>query len=255
MDKYKPFYIMPKPHNWSSLLLYEKVNIYKKYLGLFNAQFVDKIKAKNIVKNMCENNIKVALVIKILKDYNDLEEYDINSNYLIKSAHASKWNINIEEGKSYDLEDIKNQLKKWNIHYNPKEEAQYSFIKPQFFIEEKIIDKYLGKNGNALVYMCRIFYGNCVSISIKDGPLRNDYDINWNIIGDNEIKYLIEKPKNLDLMIKYAEKMGSLFEFVRLDFYIDIHEDIYFSEFTFTPMNGSPALPINLEKTLSKYWI
>lgn len=251
----KPLFRIPKPQNWNSLLLYQKVAIYKKHLSYFHSQFVDKINVKYIVTNMCEGNIKVAPIIRILKKYNDLQKNDINHHYLIKASHASKWNINIEENKNYDLQKLKNKLKSWNILYNPKEESQYAFIKPQFFIEEKINDKYVGKNGNAIVYMCRIFDGICRSISVKYNEKRNDYDIHWNIIGDNEIDFIIEKPKNLETMIKYAEKMGSLFEFVRMDFYIDINDDIYFSEFTFTPTNGGITMPLHLEKELSKYWI
>lgn len=253
-NKNKPLFVIPKSENWSSLLLYEKVSIYQKYLNNFHSQFVDKIIVKNIVKNMCNNEIKIASIVKILNNYNDLEEKDINSDYLIKSSHASKWNINIEKDVKYNINELKNNLKNWNRLYKPKEEKQYSYLIPRFFIEEKINDKYYGKNGKAIVYMCRIFYGICRSISVKDGSLRNDYDINWNIIGDNEMNY-IEKPKNLNLMIKYAEKMGSLFEFVRMDFYIDNEENIYFSEFTFTPMGGCQTMPLFLEKELSKYWI
>jgi len=37
-----------------------------------------------------------------------------------------------------------------------------------------------------------------------------------------------EKPKNLDKMIEYAEKLSKNFEFVRMDFYIDKNDDIYY---------------------------
>ncbi len=258
MNNYQPLFRIKKPAHWDSLLLYEKVSIYKSQLGLFHSQFVDKINVKQIVTNMCNGEIKVAPIIRILKNVNDLQKSDIHSNYLIKASHASKWNINIKKNKVYNILQLKNQLKKWNIQYNPIQEKQYSYLSPQFFIEEKINDKYVGNNGNAIVYMCRIFDGVCKSISVKHHELRNDYDIHWNLIpyGDNQIKSIhIEKPKKLELMIHYAEKMGSLFEFVRMDFYIDINDDIYFSEFTFTPMNGEKVLSHQLEKELSQYWV
>ena len=47
---------------------------------------------------------------------------------------------------------------------------------------------------------------------------------------------IIEKPKNLKLMIKYARKLSSSFAFVRVDLY-EIKKKVYLGELTFTPSN------------------
>jgi hypothetical protein len=248
-----PVIVMKKPKNWNQLPLYEKVGLYQKSLNKFHSQFVDKLNAKIIVKNICKDDIEVPKVIKILKGPNDILETDIKDNYIIKASHGSKWNINIEKNKSYLIENIISQLEKWNQKYHPYQEKQYLYIKPRFFIEEKMNDKYDQQNGEAMVYMCRCIYGKVISISIKYKELRNDYDINWNIIGDHELGN-IEKPVHYDLLIKNAEKLSSFFEFVRMDFYIDVDDKIYFSEFTFSPMGGMKVLPLHLEYELSKYW-
>ena len=164
------------------------------------------------------------------------------------------------------------QLQQWNRTYSPGFEKQYSTILPRFFVEEKIVDKYrekyasLGKNmarcDDAIVYMFRVIYGKVVSISARLGELRNDYDRDWNVIGEFQIPF-IEKPgtcpplvaASLQQMIRNAEKLAAPFEFVRMDFYLGADGKIYFSEFTFSPTCGLPTLPGNLEFTLSRYWV
>ena len=49
---------------------------------------------------------------------------------------------------------------------------------------------------------------------------------------------IIKKPKNLDLLIKYAEKLSKEFVFVRVDFY-EIKGKLYLGELTFTPSNNA----------------
>ena len=49
-----------------------------------------------------------------------------------------------------------------------------------------------------------------------------------------EIKFI--KPKNLNLILKYAKKLSAKFTFVRVDFY-NLNGKIYLGELTFTPFN------------------
>ncbi len=251
----KSIIIMRKPKNWKQLAFYEKISIYRNFMNKFHSQFVDKINAKKIVKNLCNEEIEIPRIVKILKNYRDIEEKDIDKNYLIKASHGSKWNINIQKENQYSKEQIINILKKWNKQYNPKIEKQYSYILPQFFIEEKIDDKYFGKNGKAIVYMIRCIYGKIVSISAKYNNRTNYYNTEWELRVTPELEINIEKPIYFEKMKRNAEKLSTLFEFVRIDFYIDKDDKIYFSEFTFTPNNGMKTLPNNLEYTLSETWI
>jgi len=247
--------IQCRPSNWNDLMLYQKIQYYQKYLNQYHSKFVDKLNARKIVSKQIEKDeILIPKIIIELENWNSVQEEHLNSNYIIKSSHGSKWNINILPEKIYKLNVVKMQLKEWNRLYNPKCEKQYCYLKPRFFIEEKIDDYYFGKTGNAVVFMCRVFYGKCHCISPLYNGKQNDYDTNWNIIGDNNLDF-IQKPKKLDLMIKYAEKLGDPFEFVRIDFYIDKNDDLYFSEYTFSPAAGNIAFSLKLEKELSKYWI
>lgn len=250
----KPIIIMNKPKNWNNLAFYQKIWIYRNFMNKFHSQFVDKINAKKIVKKVCKEEIEIPKVIRILLNYNDIRNEDINHNYLIKASHGSKWNINIEKDKKYNINEIVRQLKRWNKLYNPIIEKQYGYLIPKFFIEEKIEDKYFGKNGKAIVYMIRCIYGKIVSISAKYNGKTNYYNNEWELRVKPELDFDIEKPIYFEKMKRNAEKLSSFFEFVRIDFYIDKDDKIYFSEFTFSPMGGMKVLPLHLEYELSKYW-
>lgn len=67
------------------------------------------------------------------------------------------------------------------------------------------------------------------------------FDLDWNKL-NFERHYLsstkkIRKPRNLELMIKLAEKLSEGIPFVRVDFY-EIEGKVYFSEMTFFPGGG-----------------
>ena len=67
---------------------------------------------------------------------------------------------------------------------------------------------------------------------------RNFFDINWNelmyIKDEYRNKNNIERPNNLENMIKYAQILCQDFKFVRVDLYND-NGKIIFGELTFTP--------------------
>ena len=52
-----------------------------------------------------------------------------------------------------------------------------------------------------------------------------------------QIEENVLKPTHYDLMIELAEKIGSQFDFVRVDFY-DTAEGVFFGEATFYPGGG-----------------
>lgn len=243
-----PFRILKKPSNWIKLPMYKKITYYKQYIGKEYSYYVDKLIAKNKVKEILGDKIEVAKVIKILKNINDIKESDINSNYLLKSSHGSGWNIDFNYCK--DLRYIKKKLKEWNTNYIGSNEPHYKYLEPKFFIEEKINDKLIGITGNAIVYMFRCFHGKPGIISIKYNNKQNFYDSEWNIIEKN---IDIEIPNNLSEMIYISKELSKIFEFVRIDLYLS-EDKIYFSEFTFTPCGGNKFYNDHIEREYGKLW-
>jgi hypothetical protein len=234
-----------KPSNWEQLPLYKKITYYGTQLDKQFSIYVDKIEAKKIVKDICGNDITVLPIIRIIKNPDDFVVDDLDVNTIIKASHGSGWNFNITSQTT--VHHIRYRLKQWDKIYSTTE-RQYSYISPRFFIEQKID----GTNGNADVIMFRCIHGQPVSIGFKRGRLQNSYDIDWNPITEIQIKD-IEKPSKLSKMIDLAKTLAKPFEFVRMDFFY-ANDNIYFSEFTFTPSAGSPFFPMNLEKKFGSMW-
>lgn len=239
-----------KPPNWSSMPFFSKITYYKNVLDERFAPYVDKIEAKKIVKKAHDEDICIPKIVRILKNPNDFNKSDINPNNLVKAAHGSGWNINMTEQTK--AQEVIEYLHKWNIKYDWLDEKQYKYIKPRFYIEEKVDGP---SGGQALVYMFRCINGSPVTIGVKCAKrkVQNSYDIEWNPIMPENLEG-IEKPNRLDKMLTLAAKLSQPFEFVRIDFYY-VNEKIYFSEFTFTPAGGKQVLPIELEIQFGKLWI
>jgi hypothetical protein len=250
-----PEFIVSKPANWMQLAMYQKIKYYSEHLNEHYAKYVDKIQAKQIIKEICGDEIKTANILHILKHPNDITKDRLIDRTIIKSAHGSGWNIIIPRADNADIHTIHHQLNKWNRIYSISEK-QYSFLKPTFFIEETIDDKYYGKDGNAVVYLVRCIRGKAIAISVNLKHVHKmcNYDMNWEIFYRNEVPH-IAKPVHLDKIIKYAELLSTPFEFVRVDFYVDKNDDIYFSEFTFTPKAGNMCYTHEIEKKMGDLWI
>jgi hypothetical protein len=239
-------YSFIKPAEWDKMPLYKKIQYYASQLDERYSPYVDKIEAKKIVKEICGDDISIAPIIRILNSPDDFLMDDINENHMVKSSHGSGWNININEYTS--VSNVIEILNKWNTIYSYTE-RQYSYIKPRFFIEEKVN----GPIGNADVFMFRCIHGEPRSIGIKRGYAQNSYDINWNPITCINI-IDVEKPFHLDKMLTLSRRLSSQFEFVRVDFYY-VNGIIYFSEFTFTPARGRIIFPMELENKFGSMWI
>lgn len=242
----------PKPSGWGNLPMFKKIEIYGQYLTCKHAKYVDKLQAKKEVKKICGDELEVANVIRILKNPTDLKKEDLDTSHMIKSAHASGWNINIDS--ELNLENIIKKLNAWNITYNTNNEKQYGFINPRFFIEEKIEDNVLGKTGDALVYMIRCVHSKPISIGVKYKKVQNSYDINWNLTQQSQIPFSVPKPRKLQNMLDIATKLSCEFEFVRIDLYIGKNDIIYFSEYTFTPAGGHQVYDMTTEIQQGLLW-
>ncbi len=272
-----------KPKIWNNLLICQKIKYYSSILDKNYSIYVDKIIAKKIVEHLTNGQIKTAKIIKILKNPNDFTIDDINPDHILKTSHGCGWNFifnnNSNNKNSNTLEKVREFINENNRIYD-NHEAQYKYLIPKFFIEEKINDLYTGKSGKAIVFMFRCIHGEPISIGVKVPVQYKDkenkiymsninllYDINWNIIKQQKLidsfkekninisAFSIPKPIKLDLMISCAKILSNRFEFVRIDYYIDKNHDIYFSEFTFTPAGGNLTFDEEIELEQGKLWI
>ena len=147
---------------------------------------------------------------------------------------------------------------KQKFGYNTAE-LHYTKIKPKI-ICEKLINTPNGEPPKDYKLYC--FNGNVKVILVcteRDKSVKlNFFDTKWKQLQDIvEEQYssekMIEKPKNLEQMIKYAEILGKNFKFVRVDFYND-NGKIIFGEMTFTPAACiSPKYSENGSRKLGDY--
>jgi len=234
---------------WDNLPLYKKILNYRNELTQLHAQYTDKINAKSIVKNVCGSIVKTAKIIRILENTNDLHSTDINPDTFLKAAHGCGWIVDLAQPNA--LQKGKLALKQWDRTFS-YEEKQYTFIKPRFFIEEKVHCAHFGKKTMALDIKVNCFYGKPVFLSVQTpDKKRNYYTLDWKHVLPPEFHY--ERSNDMDILIEAAALLSKPFEFVRMDFYIGI-DGVYFSEFTFTPKNGQRRLPEELELEFGKNW-
>lgn len=240
-----------KPSNWNSLPFCAKIEYYGTQLDESYAPYVDKLEAKRIVKTICPS-LNVANVIRVLESPDDISEADFCADHILKSSHGSGWNILLDP--SLEVSQVRQQLHAWNQVFSTTQK-QYSFLKPRFFIEERVNDFYTGSSGKAAVFMFRCIRGVPVSVGVRliHGDTRqNSYTPSFQLM--EPPMFAFEKPSAWKDMLQYAKNLSQPFEFVRVDFYLNKQNKVYFSEFTFTPANGYPVYSMQLEHQLGRHW-
>ena len=212
----------------------------------YKTNIVDKILLREYSKKILGKDICVP----ILKIYNNIEELNFNElpdRFVLKCNHGSAMNIICNNKSQLNINETRYLLSRWlNINYGFKTfEYQYINIKRKIFAEKYLSD-------DILDYKFYCFNGKPKFIRVQKklinqtGKLNNYYNLDWSL---NEIEtglgsyfvrrsdIIIQKPKNLNLMIKYATKLSSLFSFVRVDLY-EIQNIVYLGELTFCPSNN-----------------
>ncbi len=203
----------------------------------------DKYEVREFIKSKKMGNI----LNKLYFVWDSVEDIDFNKlpdKFVLKCTHGSGYNIVCDDKNKFDINIAKNKLNRWlkEKYGLATSELHYLNIKPRIICEKNLCDKN-GKLPIDYKFYCSegkimgVFV--CTERNLETHTKKsNFYDLKW-----NELPYLkeeyrgtkkIEKPKNLDKMIKYAEKLSEDFKFVRVDFYSD-NGKVIFGELTFTP--------------------
>ena len=228
------------PKDFNEKIQYLMLNEY----GKKEAELSDKYLVRNYVKDRgLEKNL-----IKLYKKYDDVEQINLEElpdKFVIK-ANNGCGNVFICRGKKeFNLEECKKRLKRaLKINFAKENfEYHYKYIKPCIVCEEYLDDKV---NVAPVDYKFVCFDGkpNCILVcSDRANKLKLDYyDLNWNYLEYSKKEYRneeqMERPSNLEEMIKVAEILSKGHKFVRVDLY-DVNNKVYFGEMTFTPAAGT----------------
>ncbi len=247
-------------------------NVHKKPLNLDNPRtFNEKIQwlklydstplktrlaDKYLVREWVKEKIGEEYLIPLLGVYDRFEDIDFDklpNQFVIKCNHGSGYNIIVKDKSSLDLAEAKQKIDMWmqdNFAFHSME-LHYRDIQPKI-----VIEKYMDEIGDAL-YDYRFFCFNGkvkqIWLDIFSGTpnhKRKIYDTNWNELNITvkwpRLETDVEKPHNLEKMIRLAEKMSEGFALVRVDFY-DVNDKIYFGEMTFTSMSGTGKFEPEIE--------
>lgn len=235
---------LKNPQRYTEKLQWYKIN----YRNPIMHQCVDKYNVREYVQSKGLNDILVGLIGK----YNTVEEIDwdtLPNQFVIKTTHGSG-GLNVvictDKGK-LDIESIKEKLatstKPVKKNTAGREWAYYG-LQPGIVVEELLINR---ENPAAGINDYKIFCYNghakyiIVDVDRYIGHKRNFYDREWNNLhvtsdcpaSDREIN----RPENIEELLKVAEKLSEGFPYVRVDLY-DVDGNIYFGEMTFYPWSG-----------------
>ena len=166
--------------------------------------------------------------------------------YVIKVTHGSTFNIICTDPSKLNRKEVIKKCNRWLkakflVAYG---EWFYGIEKPRI-----IVEKYLD-DGNSRLRDYKVYCFNGVPRYIgvdsgdeKSGTHYKDiYDTQWNLLEGYEMAYpnsgkLIEKPKELEDLLKYAEILSRDFLHARTDFYI-VDGKVIFGEITFSNSAG-----------------
>ena len=244
--------------NWYKQIMNQDLNLNNpqtfnekiQWMKLYNSiPIKTRLADKYLVRDWVKDTIGEKYLIPLLGVYNNFEEINFNklpNQFVIKCNHGAAYNIIVKDKSKLNLVDTKAKLDKWmneNFAFKFGIELHYRDIPPKIIIEQ-----YIENNGGDLVdYKFWCFNGKveyilyCAERNIT-GLKMEFYDRDWNrrdfMTSPSNTKK-IDKPVNLEQMIRLAEILSKDINFVRVDFYRLDDGTIYFGEMTFTPTSGT----------------
>jgi hypothetical protein len=244
--RFKRFLNFDNPKGFNEKLQYKK--LYDRTPLLTVA--ADKILSKDYAKSLTPE-IYIPRTLWSGNSVTDLDLLDLSilpSDYVFKANHTSQTIEIIRKNKHLSLARMKGLASNWLKHDQSGSLGEWAYkdITRTIFIEE-----FLDFEGEAPDdYKFFVYHGRVHFIQLDSDRFtkhrRNMFDRNW---GDLSFEYsykrkmpIPEKPEFLDAMITIAEKLGSEFDFVRVDLYF-YKNKITFGELTIYPGAGFEKFP------------
>lgn len=228
------------------------------------AKCADKYEVREYIKNTIGSKY-LNEIYGVYESVDDINIDELPKSFVLKGTHGSGFNIICKDKNKMDWSKEFKKMKRWlrTNYYWSKREWVYRDIKPRI-ICEKFIEQDNGEELRDYRFFCfngvPKFIAVDLNINDKNNTRRNLYDLDWNLM-EEEITYPkdqninLEKPAELEQMIKLAEKLSSRFPHSRVDFYYT-NNKIIFSEITFFHQSGMGKFnPPEFEEELGSYLI
>ncbi len=239
----------------------EKIN-YRKFFTN-NEKFTeveDKWKVRDYVKEKVGEEI-LPEILHVTNDPETIPFEELSGKFVVKANHGSGWNTIVKDKDEENFEQIKEKCEEWLNQKYGKDGQEYWYwdIEPKILIESFIESKNFDVPRDYKFY---VFDGEVVFIQVNVDRFSNHsktlYDREWNKL-DIRFNYPkgpeVEKPENLEEMIRVAEKLGEEFDFVRVDLYNPEMDKVLFGELTIAPASGKGRFrPREYDFELGSHW-
>ena len=232
------------------------------WLKLYDRQpiytvMVDKCEAKNYVKKILGSEYIIP-TLGVWENFDDIDFDSLPNQFVLKCTHDSGGLVICRDKNNLDIDSAKKKINsslKRNYYYHGRE-WPYKNVKPRIIAEQYIEDS---ETVNDVVhglidYKFYCFNGKPQFLYVSKGldnhaTARISFlTLDWEFAPFErsdfaKFEVLPPKPTKLNEMIKIAEKLSNGHKFLRVDLY-QVGERILFSEFTFSPCNGTmPCKP------------
>ena len=237
------------------LKLYDRDPVY--------SQMVDKYEAKKyIAEKVGEEHIVPSY--GVWNSFDDIDFKRLPNSFVLKTTHDCGGVIICDNKKTFNYEAAKATLGKrletnffWQGREWPYKNVIPRIMAEKFLTTENNNDYFTYSEGSTpgiIDYKIMCFNGKpycclvCMGRNSKEGLHENFYDKEWNLMPvkrcNPQYRGKVDKPRNLNEMLRCAEILSSGLRFLRVDFFESAGK-LYIGELTFYPGSGfSRFIPI-----------
>lgn len=220
----------------------------------------DKYEVHDYIRQKGYGNLLVN-IFGVWDSAKDIDWDMLPNRFVLKCTHGCAYNIICTDKNLFNKKRAVKQLNHWlkEDFGLVSGEPHYSKIKRRIiceeFLEGELIDyKFYCFNGEPRFYYAAItpngdFHNNMICDFFKpNGELADFYRLDH-----NRFDICPEVPDNLSKMLEIARRLSEDFVFVRVDL-MNVRDNLYFSELTFTPSAGMmPLAPDDADEMIGKW--
>jgi hypothetical protein len=249
---------LESPKSFSEKIVWKKLNDRNPLLPIT----ADKLRVRKFLVQELGEEEAARILIPLLwsgRDPDEIPFETLPASYIVKATQGSGWNILVRNGDKSPYE-VREAIRKWLVRpYGVRKlEWAYESIRPQVLIETLLLDE-AGEVPKDFKFF--MIHGTCrmilVDIDRFGEHAKTLYDSEWNLLPVRRgVKQggEVERPANLEKMLRLAEQLSAKFDFVRVDLYSLGHR-VYFGELTHYPASGmEPFEPRTFDFQLGSYW-
>lgn len=218
------------------------------------SNLVDKYEVKRIVAEKIGNEYVIP-TLGVWDKFEDIDFDSLPNQFVLKCTHNSGGLIIVRDKSKLDIEEARKKINKSLKHnyYWGQREWVYKNVKPRIIAEKYMEEKrnegryVIGQDIQLVDYKFLCFNGKvqsiftCTERNSNDGLKVTFFDREWNKMTFERhypsSRKTVNRPYNLEKMIKLSERLAGDIPFVRIDLY-NINDRIYFGEYTFFPGSG-----------------